>query len=83
MLLLDHDIISIIIQYKKKIKEKIKVLNTFENIMENRAFALWSKCSIFRTISKIHSIKGDIMEERVKRFRQTSQSHQSFHNLHT
>ena len=27
-----------------------KILNTFENIMENGAFALWSKCSIFHNI---------------------------------
>ena len=35
----------------EKIKKKLsKVLNTFENIMENGAFALRSKCSIFHNI---------------------------------
>ena len=38
---------------KKVIRKKIsKVLNTFENIMENEAFAQRSKCSIIHNIKK-------------------------------
>ena len=37
---LDHDIIFFEITWKKKFKKKLrKVLNTFENIMKNGAFA--------------------------------------------
>ena len=37
----------------KKFKKKInKILNTVEKIIENGAFALWSKCSIFYNIFK-------------------------------
>ena len=60
---------SIFRQHWNKIKKNLsKVLNTFENIMENRAFAPLSKCSIFHNIFK-YSIpkasKGIIMEKRV------------------
>ena len=38
---------------ENKEEEKISLsLNTFENIMENGAYALWSKCSIFHIIFK-------------------------------
>ena len=46
-LFLGHDIIFYFRQHQKK--NLSKVLNTFENIMENRA---WSKCSIFHNIFK-------------------------------
>ena len=44
----------------EKIKENIiisKVLITFENFMENGAFALWSKCSIFHNRCKYISFQ--------------------------
>ena len=42
---------------KKVIRKKIsKVLNTFENIMENEAFAQRSKCSIIHNIKKNNMI---------------------------
>ena len=44
---------SVLCNIEIKCKEKFsKVLNTFENIMENGAFASWSKCSIFHNIFK-------------------------------
>ena len=36
-------------KFKKNLN---KVLNTVENIVENGAFAHWSKCSIFHNIFK-------------------------------
>ena len=46
---------------EKKIKKKLsKVLNTFENIMKNGAFALMEQMFDFQNISK-YSIKGVIM----------------------
>ena len=58
---------SIIFIVEKKVQEKLsKVLNTFENIMENGAFAPRSKYSIFHnTFKYIVYFKGVIMEERV------------------
>ena len=58
---------SFLDKIEKKIKKNLsKVLNTFENIMENGAFAPKSKCSIFHNIFYIHDIwkvsKGVIME---------------------
>ena len=49
MLFLDHDIIFYFeIILKKKFQEKLKLsLNTFENIMENGAFAPKEQISIF------------------------------------
>ena len=54
MLFLDHDNIFYFEKIpEKKNQEKFKLsLNTFENIMENGAFALKSKCSIFHNIFK-------------------------------
>ena len=53
-LFLDHDIIFYFkTTLGKKIKKNLsKVLNTFENIMENGVFAPKTKCSIFHNIFK-------------------------------
>ena len=39
-------------KFKKKLRYLSKVLNTFENSMENGAFAPLSKCSIFHNLFK-------------------------------
>ena len=45
--------LSIFKFYKKKFKENFfKLLNTFENIMENGAFAPKEQCSIYHNIFK-------------------------------
>ena len=53
-LFLDHDIIFYFLTIlKKKIQEKFKYnFDTFENIIENGAFAPRSKCSIFHNTFK-------------------------------
>ena len=51
-----------IFKLHRKIKKNLsKVLNTFENIMENKAFALWSKCSIFH-----NNFKNVVFQRRQK-----------------
>ena len=50
-LYLNHGFILYFRQIEQKFKEYLsKVLNTFENIIENEAFAQRSKCSIFHNI---------------------------------
>ena len=53
MLFLDHDIFFLFLDNIEKIKKTFsKVLNTFENIMENGAFVPKEQCSIFHNIFK-------------------------------
>ena len=60
-LFLDYDIFSIFRQYPKTIQKNLsQVLNTFENIMENGAFA--PKFPYFQIYSISKASKGVIME---------------------